>query len=84
MTWSVYMIRCADQSLYTGVSTDVARRFQEHSSGSPKSAKYLRGRGPLKLVYHCEVGTRSEALSEERRLKGLSKAQKELLIVRVS
>ncbi len=81
MIWHLYMIRCADGSLYTGITTDVARRFAEHSSGSPKSAKYLRGRAPLKLVYTIEVGTQSEALVEERRVKRLSKAQKIALIV---
>ncbi len=80
MTWSVYMIRCADDSLYTGIATDVARRFGEHASGSPKSAKYLRSRGPLTLVYTQEIGTRSEALREELRIKRLTKAQKERLV----
>lgn len=80
MNWSVYMIRCGDGSLYTGISTDVERRFEEHSMGGPKSAKYLRGRGPLKIVYTRSVGTRSEALVEERRLKRLSKTEKELMV----
>jgi putative endonuclease len=70
------MIRCADGSFYTGISTDVARRFEEHASGSPKSAKYVRGRGPLVLIYTREVGNRSEASIEERRIKRLSKVQK--------
>lgn len=82
MIWYVYIIRCADRSLYTGITTDVARRFEEHSSGSPKSAKYLRGRTPLELVYSCEVGTRSEALIEERRIKQLSRADKLKLLAR--
>lgn len=76
MIWWVYIIRCADGSFYTGISTDVARRFEEHASGSPKSAKYLRGRAPLELIYHREVGTQSEALIEERRIKRLSKPKK--------
>lgn len=80
MIWSVYMIRCADGSLYTGISTDVARRFEEHSSGSPKSAKYVRGRVPLELIYQREVGTQSEATIEERRIKQLTKAQKLRLV----
>jgi putative endonuclease len=80
MSWSVYIIRCRDGSLYTGISTDVARRFKEHSAAGPKSAKYLRGRGPLELVYKESVGSRSEALIEERRLKRLSKAEKELIL----
>lgn len=80
MIWHVYIIRCADGTLYTGVSTDVARRLGEHSSGSPKSAKYLRGRGPLELVYSRKVGDRSEALIEERRIKGMTRPQKIRLI----
>ena len=79
--WSLYMIRCADGSLYTGITTEVARRFQEHSAGGPKSAKYLRGRGPLKLVYQVKVGSHSEALKAERRIKRLNKAAKEQLLV---
>jgi putative endonuclease len=81
MEWSVYIIYCgADGSLYTGISTDVARRFEEHASASPKSAKYLRGRGPLELVYYKQAGTHSTALIEERRIKALSKSQKLKLI----
>jgi putative endonuclease len=78
--WWVYIIRCGDGSFYTGISTDVLRRFEEHASGSLKSAKYLRGRAPLKLIYCKEIGTRSEALVEERRIKRLSKTKKILLI----
>lgn len=78
--WSVYIIRCGDGTLYTGITTDVIRRFEEHSSGSPKSAKYLRGRVPLALVYTREMGTQSEALLEERRIKRLSREQKCRLI----
>ncbi|MEN8661265.1 MAG: GIY-YIG nuclease family protein [Lentimonas sp.] len=78
--WSVYILRCADDSLYTGVAIDVARRFEEHQSQGPKSAKYTRGRGPLQIVYQLEVGTRSEACAEEYRIKQLSKAEKEALL----
>jgi putative endonuclease len=80
MTWSVYIIRCGDESLYTGVATDVARRFEEHRSQGPKAAKYVRGRTPLQLVYTREIGTRSEALKEEWRIKQLSRAQKEAML----
>lgn len=80
MSWSLYMVRCGDGSLYTGISNDVERRFEEHSQGGPKSAKYLRGRGPLELVYKKVVGSRSEALVEECRLKRLSKSDKEQLL----
>lgn len=83
-TWFVYIIRCADSTLYTGISTNVARRFEEHASGSPKSAKYLRGRTPLDLIYTKEIGTQSEATIEERRIKALTKAQKLNLILEKS
>ena len=79
-TWSVYIIRCVDSTLYTGISTNVARRFEEHVTGCPKSAKYLRGRAPLDLIYTKEIGTQSEATIEERRIKALTKAQKLNLI----
>ena len=78
--WFVYIIRCADSTLYTGISTNVTRRFEEHASSSPRSAKYLRGRAPLKLIYAKEIGTQSEATIEERRIKALTKAQKLNLI----
>lgn len=80
MTWFVYMIHCADGSLYTGVTTDVDRRFEEHSSGGSKAAKYLRGRGPFVLVYSCAIGSHSEALIEERRIKRLKKTDKQALL----
>jgi putative endonuclease len=80
MNWSVYMLRCGDGSLYTGVALDVRRRLLEHQSQGPKAAKYVRGRTPLTLVYCREVGTRSQALQEEWRLKRLSRARKEQVI----
>lgn len=80
MIWSIYMLRCGDDSLYTGVATDVARRLDEHQSQGPKAAKYVRGRAPLALVYTREIGTRSEALKEEWRIKRLSRAQKLALL----
>ncbi|MDJ0651128.1 MAG: GIY-YIG nuclease family protein [Xenococcaceae cyanobacterium MO_188.B19] len=49
--WSIYMIRCGDNSLYTGISNDVAKRFAVHQSGNSQSAKYTRTRHPLKLVF---------------------------------
>ena len=73
-------MRCSDDSLYTGIATDVERRFGEHQSQGPKAAKYVRGRAPLRLVYCRLLGTRSEAMSEEWRIKRLSKPDKEKLI----
>lgn len=78
--WSVYLIRAGDGSLYCGISTEVSRRFEEHQSQGPKSAKYLRGRLPLELVFQREIGTRSQASKEEFRIKKLSHRKKEELI----
>ncbi len=67
--WSVYILRCGDDSLYTGIATDVERRFGEHVSQGPKAAKYVRGRLPLEVVYRREIGNRSAASKEELRIK---------------
>lgn len=75
------MLRCKDASLYTGVAKDVAKRCAEHQSQGPKCAKYLKGRGPLELVY-CEwVGDKSLVLKREYALKQLSKSAKEALVL---
>ncbi|MEB3212209.1 MAG: GIY-YIG nuclease family protein [Leptolyngbyaceae bacterium] len=79
--WSVYMIRCGDRSLYTGISNNVEQRFAVHQSGSPKSAKYLRSRHPLQLVYQAEIGSRSEASRVELLIKRLPKQTKEALVM---
>ncbi len=76
--WWLYIIRCADSTLYTGITTDVQRRFTEHESG--KGAKYCRGRSPLKLVFKQEFKNRSEASKAEIRIKKLGKREKLALI----
>jgi len=78
LPWFVYMIRCMDGSLYTGITTDVARRFAEHQSG--KGAKYLRGRTPLILVFQQDVGSRSAALKAEAAIKKLPRDEKEAIV----
>lgn len=78
--WSLYLVRCSDKSLYTGITNDVDSRFAQHCEGGPRAAKYLRGRGPLELVFSAEVGDRSDASRMEYRVKRLSKAQKEQII----
>ena len=82
--WFLYIVRGADKSLYTGITTDVPRRFSEHSgigSGdTSKGAKALRGKRPLILEYSCQIGNRSEALKIEYQVKKLSKIKKEQLI----
>ncbi len=76
----MYLVRCRDGSLYTGITTDVARRFAEHQENKGAGAKYLRGRGPLILVFQKKLGSRSLALGVESRVKKLSKARKEELV----
>jgi putative endonuclease len=78
--WHLYLIRTGDGSLYTGIATDVARRFAEHQSGGVRCARYLRGRAPLQLVFKRRLGSRSLALKAERRIKGLPKARKEQIV----
>jgi putative endonuclease len=81
-SWHVYVIRCGDGSLYTGIATDVRRRLAEHVAGGRRSARFLRGRGPLELVLQRSVGGRGTALRLERRIKRLSRAHKESLVDR--
>ena len=76
--WYLYILRCADGSLYTGITTDVQRRLEEHRSG--KGAKYTRGRAPLELVYTEECGTHSLALKRELAVKAMKTTQKNDLI----
>ena len=78
--WFVYIIRCVDQTLYTGITNNLKRRFSEHQSQGKKCAKYLRGKQPLTLVYQKSVRTRSEALQLEAIIKKLPKVKKELLV----
>ena len=78
--WYLYIIRTGSGELYTGITTDVERRFAEHEEGGAKAAKYLRGRGPLTLAISQEVGSRSAASKAEWAVKQLSKADKEELI----
>ena len=77
--FSLYILRCADGSLYTGIATDVARRIAEHESGA-RGAKYLRGRGPLELVFERAAGDRAAAQRLEHRVKQFSRVEKEALI----
>ena len=76
--WYVYIVRCRGSELYTGIATDVERRLIEHRSN--KGARYLRGRGPLKLEFKKRVGEKGLALKVERLIKKLPKNKKERLI----
>jgi putative endonuclease len=75
------MIRCSDNSLYTGITNNVPKRFEVHQSGGTKAAKYTRNRHPLRLVFSAEIGDRAAASRAEYRLKKLSKRSKELLAI---
>ena len=73
--YSVYLVRCRDGSLYTGIATDVDRRLKEHQD-TPRGAKFLRGKGPLELVFRREVGDRSVASRIEHAIKRLPAHEK--------
>lgn len=77
--FSLYIVRCADGTLYTGIATDVDKRLAEHESG-PRGAKYLRGKAPLELVFSEVVGDRASASRLEYRVKQLGREQKLELI----
>ena len=76
--WQLYILRCGDGTLYTGIAVDARKRLEMHRSG--KGAKYTRGRSPLKLVYVEQCGDHSAALRRELEVKKLSRAEKEALI----
>ena len=80
-SWSVYVVRCADGSLYTGVTTDLARRIDEHNDG-PRAARYTRARRPVQLVYAESNCTRVDACRRENAIRHLTKPNKEALIAR--
>lgn len=74
----VYILECRDGTYYTGYTPDLAKRIELHNTG--KGAKYTRGRGPVKLIWSREFKYFRHAVAEERRIKGLTRKQKELLI----
>ena len=78
MSWRVYLLRCSDDSLYCGVTTDVDRRLSEHNSNV--GARYTRSRLPVRLVWSSGELIKSEAFKEEYRIKRLSKTMKEGII----
>ena len=77
MAWFLYLIECADGSLYTGIATDVDARYAKHVSG--KGARYTRARKPIALLASFELADRSSALRAEYRVKQLSPADKRAL-----
>ena len=74
MEYSVYIVKCNDGTLYTGISNNVDNRVTKHNSG--KGAKYTKTRRPVCLVYTKVIGTKSDALKEEYRIKQLSRPEK--------
>ena len=78
MEWRVYMLLCDDNTIYTGITNDLKKRFENHISG--KGAKYLRGRKPLKIVYTENFKNRSMATKREIEIKKLNRREKEILI----
>ena len=80
MPWSVYIIQCNNTALYTGIALDVHKRFNEHNAQGAKCAKFLRGKTPLTLLFHQVIGSKSDALKIERKIKALSRKQKLAII----
>ena len=78
MTHYVYVVECSDGTLYTGYTTDVERRVEEHNAG--EGAKYTRGRTPVEVVHVEEYATRSDAMSREAEIKKMSRMEKERLV----
>ncbi|WP_312631392.1 GIY-YIG nuclease family protein [Pantoea piersonii] len=76
--WQLYIVQTAAGVLYTGITTDVVRRVEQHESG--RGARALRGKGPLALVYRCDAGDRAAASRLEYRVKQLSRQQKLRLV----
>jgi putative endonuclease len=78
--WYVYIVRCSDRSLYTGIARNVDVRIAEHNEGGRNAARYTRSRRPVSLVYRQQFDSRSEAARREAAIKRLSKADKERLV----
>lgn len=72
----VYIVKCSDNTLYTGVAIDVEKRLEEHNGFLPKGARYTRARRPVQLVYKKKFKDRSEASREEARIKKLNREEK--------
>ena len=74
--WFVYLLRCADGTLYTGVATNVSRRLQQHNGELSGGARYTRGRRPVTLLWQDTCDSRSDALQREAMIKKLTRLQK--------
>ena len=82
--WWVYLVRCKNNSLYTGITLDVEKRFSQHQHSQKKAAKYFWGKRPLRLVAQKEIGEKSLALKVEHWIKRLKKSPKEELVNDIS
>ena len=80
MSYTLYIVRCADGTLYTGIAVDVERRLMQHNGEKGKGARYTAARRPVRLVYQAPFATRSEALIAEARIKRLTRVEKQKLI----
>ena len=78
--WYIYIVKCSDQTLYTGITRDVRRRIKEHNSNDLLGARYTRCRRPVTLVYKEDAGSRSEATKRETAIKKLTRNKKNGLI----
>ncbi len=79
-SWYVYILECADRTLYTGVTMDVKKRLDEHNTNKNKAAKYVWARRPAKMVYQETADSRSRALKREHEIKQLTRQMKLTLI----
>ncbi|MBM3245617.1 MAG: GIY-YIG nuclease family protein [Candidatus Omnitrophica bacterium] len=82
MPWFIYIVRCSDKTLYTGITTDIARRIKEHNTSKKKGAFYTRNKTPVKLVFKENAANRSKALKREREIKSFTRKEKLGLIKR--
>lgn len=82
MNWWVYILRCRDGSLYTGIARDVERRLGEHNGDDRLGARYTRARRPVMLVYREGLASRSQASRREAQIKRMTRSEKELLLQR--
>jgi len=84
MNWYVYIVRCADDSLYTGITLDVNRRVMEHNTSNTKGSKSLRGKRPVTLVYTEKYSSRSKASAREFDIKHMTRDEKLELILTIT
>ncbi len=80
MEFSLYILECADGTLYTGIAAHVARRLAQHNGEKPGGARYTAGRRPVRVVYEAQFPSRSAALKEEARIKRLTRREKKELV----